>query len=244
MEPYLSELDDKQLVSAVPVLIVTLVGVGSSDKMEYGDYKPISEEIELEESRKGTGASENHKSKFPNGAGSCIYTTYDEGRKTDCSARGRGYTNPEKSLEHNVGRICTGGSPFFKTMENYITHVGNFVSKPKVLYHDDCYYIFKFATLVDKDLVLQSRPYRYRNRLMILRNWLIDFEFKPECLHKAQVPELTRTKNQVVEQYESEQILEIGKNANQVVPTATMVENMEKSRKGKKISGEQTETND
>ncbi|PHU04904.1 hypothetical protein BC332_25726 [Capsicum chinense] len=83
-----------------------------------------------------------------------------------------------------IGHIL-GDSLFFKTMENYITHVSNFTSKPKVLYHDDGYYIFKFAILADRDLVLQSVPYICRNRPMILRNWSIDFEFKPECLHKV-----------------------------------------------------------
>ncbi|KAM3395113.1 hypothetical protein P3S68_004118 [Capsicum galapagoense] len=76
-------------------------------------------------------------------------------------------------------------SPFFKIMENYIAHVWNFVSKLKVLYHDDGYYIFKFATLVDRDLVLQPGPYTYRNRPLILRNWTLDFEFNPDYLNKV-----------------------------------------------------------
>lgn len=59
----------------------------------------------------------------------------------------------------------------------------NFVSKPQLLYHDDGYYIFKFATLMDRDLVMQSRPYTFWNRLFILQNWTIDFEFNPNCLN-------------------------------------------------------------
>ncbi|KAM3319723.1 hypothetical protein P3S67_006923 [Capsicum chacoense] len=41
-----------------------------------------------------------------------------------------------------------------------------------------------FAMISDRDLVMQSGPYTYRNRLVILRNWEIDFEFNPECLNK------------------------------------------------------------
>ncbi|PHU19828.1 hypothetical protein BC332_10979 [Capsicum chinense] len=69
-------------------------------------------------------------------------------------------------------------------MENYIAHVWNSVSKPQVLYYDDNYYVFKFASAVDRDLVMQSGPYTYRNRPMILRNWSLDFEFKLECFSK------------------------------------------------------------
>ncbi|PHU10941.1 hypothetical protein BC332_17871 [Capsicum chinense] len=77
-----------------------------------------------------------------------------------------------------------GDSLFFKTMKNYIAHVWNFVTKPKVLYHGDGYYIFKFATVADRDLVMPSGAYTYRNRPPILKDWTIDFEFNPECLNK------------------------------------------------------------
>ncbi|PHU13876.1 hypothetical protein BC332_15081 [Capsicum chinense] len=70
-------------------------------------------------------------------------------------------------------------------MDNYTTHVWIFITKPQILYHDDGYYIFKFAMISDRDLVMQSGPYTYRNRLVILRNWLINFEFNPEYLNKV-----------------------------------------------------------
>lgn len=78
-----------------------------------------------------------------------------------------------------------GDSLFFKTMKNYIAHVWNFVTKPKVLYHGYGYYIFKFATVADRDLVMPSGAYTYRNRPPILKDWTIDFEFNPECLNKV-----------------------------------------------------------
>lgn len=71
-----------------------------------------------------------------------------------------------------------------KEMENYINHVWNFVSKPQVLCHDDGYYIFKFATLAYRDLVMHTGPYTYRSRSFIMRNWTLDFEFNHEFLNK------------------------------------------------------------
>ncbi|KAM3221680.1 hypothetical protein P3L10_020950 [Capsicum annuum] len=84
----------------------------------------------------------------------------------------------------NLIGYVLGDSPYFKTMENYIAHGWNFISKPQVLYYDDGYYVFKFASAADRHLVMQSGPYMYRNRQMILRNWSLDFEFNPECLSK------------------------------------------------------------
>lgn len=48
-----------------------------------------------------------------------------------------------------------GDSPFFKIMEDYIAHVWKFVTKPHVLYRDDGYSIFKFASIADRELVMQ-----------------------------------------------------------------------------------------
>ncbi|KAM3233996.1 hypothetical protein P3L10_019355 [Capsicum annuum] len=70
-------------------------------------------------------------------------------------------------------------------MDNYPTHVWIFITKPQILYHNDGYYIFKFMMISDRDLVMQSGPYTYRNRLVILRNWLINFEFNLEYLNKV-----------------------------------------------------------
>ncbi|XP_019230721.1 PREDICTED: uncharacterized protein LOC109211625 [Nicotiana attenuata] len=75
-----------------------------------------------------------------------------------------------------------GDTPYVRSMDNYVSTVWNFVAKPKILYHEEGYYIFKFQTIEDRDLVLQSGLYTYHNKPMILRNWEIDFYFDPECL--------------------------------------------------------------
>lgn len=81
------------------------------------------------ENRRGKGIGEKQKLKLTNREGSYLYTTDKKEREADSSSRGRWYTGPGQPLEYNIDRIYTGGSLFFKTMENYIAHMWNFVSK-------------------------------------------------------------------------------------------------------------------
>nr|XP_033511710.1 uncharacterized protein LOC117276494 [Nicotiana tomentosiformis] len=67
-------------------------------------------------------------------------------------------------------------------MDNYVTNVWNFVVKPKILYHNEGYYIFQFQSIENRDLVLHVEPYTYHNKPFILQHWKIDFYFNPECL--------------------------------------------------------------
>ncbi|XP_070045727.1 uncharacterized protein [Nicotiana tomentosiformis] len=75
-----------------------------------------------------------------------------------------------------------GDTPYARSMDNYVTMVWNFVTKPKIQYHDEGYYILKFHTIEDRDLILHASPYTYHNKPFILKNWEIDFYFDPECL--------------------------------------------------------------
>ncbi|XP_075079835.1 uncharacterized protein LOC142165106 [Nicotiana tabacum] len=67
-------------------------------------------------------------------------------------------------------------------MENFVENVWNFFIKPKILYHDDGYYIFRFDSESDRERVMQFGPYTFHNKPFILKNWLIDFVFDPERL--------------------------------------------------------------
>ncbi|XP_075080525.1 uncharacterized protein LOC142166022 [Nicotiana tabacum] len=68
-------------------------------------------------------------------------------------------------------------------MENYVENVWDFVNTPKILYHDDGYYIFTFDSLEDRDKVMQLGPYIFHNKPFILKNWSLDFVFDPKCLN-------------------------------------------------------------
>lgn len=75
-----------------------------------------------------------------------------------------------------------GDNPYMNSMDNYVTNVWGFVSKPRYMLHDEGYYIFKFNTIEECDLVLKSGPYTYHNKPFILQNWKIYFIFNPECI--------------------------------------------------------------
>ncbi|OIT38347.1 hypothetical protein A4A49_13711, partial [Nicotiana attenuata] len=76
-----------------------------------------------------------------------------------------------------------GENPYFKSMENYVENVWDFVDTPNILYHDEGYYIFRFDSIEDRDKIMQSGPYFFHNKSFILKNWSLDFVFNPECLN-------------------------------------------------------------
>lgn len=67
-------------------------------------------------------------------------------------------------------------------MEDFVTAICDFVSKPQILYHNDGYYVVRFATTEDRDMVMQAGPYTYHNKPYILQNWKRNFYFVPECI--------------------------------------------------------------
>ncbi|XP_019261248.1 PREDICTED: uncharacterized protein LOC109239178 [Nicotiana attenuata] len=79
-------------------------------------------------------------------------------------------------------RYVIGENPYEKAMENYVLNVWNFVTKPKILMHAEGYCIFRFNSKADRDLVLQSGPYTFRNKPVVLRIWEIDFTFNKDVL--------------------------------------------------------------
>ncbi|XP_070044692.1 uncharacterized protein [Nicotiana tomentosiformis] len=70
-----------------------------------------------------------------------------------------------------------GENPTFKEMLKFAYGVWNSVTTPKVLLHDDGYFIFRFESVEDKLQIMGKGPYTFNNRLMVLKNWEPDFEF-------------------------------------------------------------------
>ncbi|OIT35019.1 hypothetical protein A4A49_03017 [Nicotiana attenuata] len=58
----------------------------------------------------------------------------------------------------------------------------NSVATPKVLLHGDGYFIFKFESIEDKNMIIQNGPYTFNNRPMILKDWTPDFNIRNESL--------------------------------------------------------------
>ncbi|KAG5576040.1 hypothetical protein H5410_056174 [Solanum commersonii] len=57
-----------------------------------------------------------------------------------------------------------GESPTIAAIERYIALQVNTVSKPKVYYHNDGYFLVKFASVDDRNEVLYSRPHMLNNK--------------------------------------------------------------------------------
>ncbi|XP_059315396.1 uncharacterized protein LOC132066006 [Lycium ferocissimum] len=58
----------------------------------------------------------------------------------------------------------------------------NNVAKPEIYYHNDGYFLVKFATKEDHELVLYSGPYMLNNRPVIVKGWTPGFNFNDEVL--------------------------------------------------------------
>nr|XP_016506018.1 PREDICTED: uncharacterized protein LOC107823827 [Nicotiana tabacum] len=80
-----------------------------------------------------------------------------------------------------------GGSPTIGAMERYIASVWNFVSKPKVYFHNDGYFVVRFNSIKDRDEVLYSGPHMLNNKPIIVKVWSGDFDFNKEVLQTIAV---------------------------------------------------------
>lgn len=65
-------------------------------------------------------------------------------------------------------------------MERYIALQVNIVSKPKVYYHNNGYFLVRFANIEMK--VLYSGPHMLNNRPIIVKVWRPEFDFNKEVL--------------------------------------------------------------
>uniref|UniRef100_A0A0V0H2Y5 Putative ovule protein n=1 Tax=Solanum chacoense TaxID=4108 RepID=A0A0V0H2Y5_SOLCH len=75
-----------------------------------------------------------------------------------------------------------GDCPSIRALERFIATTWNFVSKPKIFYHNDGYFVIQLNSIEDRDEVLLSGPYTIGNRPIILKMWSENFDFKAEVL--------------------------------------------------------------
>ncbi|TMW81652.1 hypothetical protein EJD97_008480 [Solanum chilense] len=72
-------------------------------------------------------------------------------------------------------------------IERYIAMLVNTVSKPKVYYHNDGYFLVRFASLDDRNEVLYSGPHMLNNKPIIVKVWNSDFNFNKEVLQTVPI---------------------------------------------------------
>uniref|UniRef100_M1BIT4 Endonuclease/exonuclease/phosphatase n=1 Tax=Solanum tuberosum TaxID=4113 RepID=M1BIT4_SOLTU len=80
-----------------------------------------------------------------------------------------------------------GESPTIAATERYIALQVNTVSKPKVYYHNDGYFLVRFANLDDRNEVLYSGPHMMNNKPIIVKVWSAEFDFNKEVLQTVPI---------------------------------------------------------
>ncbi|WMV30066.1 hypothetical protein MTR67_023451 [Solanum verrucosum] len=67
-------------------------------------------------------------------------------------------------------------------MERFISEQGTFTIKPIILYHKDGYFVVRFAKEEEMDKVLCSGPHYLMRRPVIMKPWVLEFNFNKEIL--------------------------------------------------------------
>ncbi|CAK8572288.1 unnamed protein product [Lathyrus sativus] len=67
-------------------------------------------------------------------------------------------------------------------MKQFMSKTWNFVKLPDMFYNEEGYFILRFHSFQDKDLVLMKGPYSIHNRPMMLREWKPDFSMNKDML--------------------------------------------------------------
>ncbi|XP_016512276.1 uncharacterized protein LOC107829318 [Nicotiana tabacum] len=75
-----------------------------------------------------------------------------------------------------------GGNPSFKEMLKFVYGVWNLVTTHTVFLHDDGYFIFRFESVKDKNLIVQNGPYTFNSRPMVLKDCDPDFQIQNESM--------------------------------------------------------------
>ncbi|XP_070022733.1 uncharacterized protein [Nicotiana sylvestris] len=75
-----------------------------------------------------------------------------------------------------------GNTPSIGAIERFINNQWASVQKPKVLFHNEGYFIVLLSTNQEKERVLMNDPYTINNMLVIMRQWSENFDFNEEVL--------------------------------------------------------------
>ncbi|XP_019232866.1 PREDICTED: uncharacterized protein LOC109213514 [Nicotiana attenuata] len=73
-------------------------------------------------------------------------------------------------------------TPSIGAVERFIAFKWNFVTKPKVYYRNEGYFVVKFSSIEERNEVLYSGPSTINSRPVITKAWAPDFDFEEEVL--------------------------------------------------------------
>ncbi|KAH0717608.1 hypothetical protein KY285_013639 [Solanum tuberosum] len=84
--------------------------------------------------------------------------------------------------KHALILYVVGANPTIAALERYIATNWNYITKPKVYYHNDGYFFVKFTMLDDRDEVLYAGPHMLNNKPIIMKTWSPKFDFNKEVM--------------------------------------------------------------
>ncbi|XP_058769354.1 uncharacterized protein LOC131643216 [Vicia villosa] len=67
-------------------------------------------------------------------------------------------------------------------VKQFMGRAWNHIQLPNIFYNEEGFFILKFRSIEDKDLILMKGPYTIHNVPMILRDWSPDFNFKRDSI--------------------------------------------------------------
>ncbi|XP_056688098.1 uncharacterized protein [Spinacia oleracea] len=75
-----------------------------------------------------------------------------------------------------------GESPTIPSVKRFMAAVWSNVTQPHVFYHDEGYFILKFANVEDKNTIVVGGPYTFYGKPVIIKPWVANFNFYEEVL--------------------------------------------------------------
>ena len=80
-----------------------------------------------------------------------------------------------------------GGDLSMNTIKNFMERNWNFVQLPDLYYHDDGYFLLRFKSHDDMEVVVMKGPYTIRSMPVVLKEWRPDFSLKQDMLRTIQI---------------------------------------------------------
>lgn len=87
-----------------------------------------------------------------------------------------------KYWETAVIMYAIGRELSMNAVKQFMSKFWNFVKLPDMFYHEEGYFILKFHSFIERDMVLTRGPFTIQNMPMILKEWSPDFNFKRDML--------------------------------------------------------------
>lgn len=91
-------------------------------------------------------------------------------------------TTDDAKWKPSIVVYVVGTTPTIGIMESFIGSQGTFSKKPVILCHTDEYFVVRFANEDERDGVLCSGPHYLMRRPVIMKPWVLKFNFKEEIL--------------------------------------------------------------